>query len=127
MTNCDATSPKLTPRQRRTLPFLLSQPVERACAEAGISKQTVYRWLKDNDFKDELERLRNETFESSLQRIKGVVGLAVDKLIELLEAPKADVRARAAENLLEYAFKMKLQEDIEQRLALLEAAIGRGR
>jgi AcrR family transcriptional regulator len=127
MTDCDATSSKLTPRQKKVLPFLLSHPVERACAEAGISKQSVYRWLKDDAFKNELERLRDETFERSLQRIKDVAGLALDKLIELLEAPKADVRARAAENLLEYAFKIKMQQDLEQRLTVLEAAIGRSR
>lgn len=106
---------------------MLLHPVERACSEAGISKQTVYRWLKDDDFKSELERLRNETFESSLQRIKGIIGLALDEMIALLQAPKPDVRARAAENLLEYGFKMRLEENLEQRLSLLEAAIGRGR
>jgi len=38
-------------------PFLLASPLtEEACRRAMINKTTVYEWLKDDTFRQELER-----------------------------------------------------------------------
>ncbi len=62
----DETRPKwtgkkeLTARQRKAIPLLLTLPVERACDEAGLSKQTVYTWLKQDAFENGITRCRDE-------------------------------------------------------------------
>ncbi len=62
----DETRPKRTvkteliARQKKAIPLLLTLPVERACDEAGPSKQTVYTWLKQDAFKNGITRCRDE-------------------------------------------------------------------
>ena len=46
----------LTERQRRLIPFLLrSRSTEEACRRARINKSTVYEWMKDEAFRNELK------------------------------------------------------------------------
>ena len=50
----------LTDRQRRVIPHLLASPsMEEACRRARINKTTVYEWLRDDTFRQELKRQRN--------------------------------------------------------------------
>ena len=43
--------------------FLLDGTVEEACFFAGISKQTLYNWFKDNPkMQERMDALRNEPF-----------------------------------------------------------------
>ena len=44
---------ELIARQMKAIPLLLTLQVERAC-EGGLSKQTVYTWLKQDAFKNEI-------------------------------------------------------------------------
>ena len=82
--------------------------------------------MKEESFTDELQRARDELFTSSLELVKGNVEKAVSKLVELMEgAEKEDSRIRCAALLLEHAVKLKQLEDLEHRLATLEAALGR--
>jgi len=51
---------ELTARQKKAISLLLTLPVERACDEAGLSKQTVYTWLKQDAFENGITRCRDE-------------------------------------------------------------------
>ncbi|MHC4073721.1 MAG: phBC6A51 family helix-turn-helix protein [Planctomycetota bacterium] len=49
--------PKLTRRQIRTIPFLVTSPTfTQGCEKAKINKTTLYKWLKSPEFKAELDR-----------------------------------------------------------------------
>jgi hypothetical protein len=120
--------PELTARQRRIIPFLLSHNIVDACRLARVSRKSVWEWMKEEGFQEELKRARDELFADSLELIRGNVEKAVNKLVTLMEeAEKQDVQIRAAENILEYAVRLKQMEELEKRLEILEAAVGRGR
>ena len=47
----------LTEKQLRLIPFLLGAPsMEEACKQAKISKATVYGWLKEEAFREEVAK-----------------------------------------------------------------------
>jgi transposase-like protein len=51
----------LTTRQLRVITHLLgASSIEDGCRRARVSKVTVYGWLKDETFRKELKRNRNE-------------------------------------------------------------------
>jgi len=48
---------ELTERQRKAIPFLVSSPTyTEGCKKAKINKTTLYNWLKEPEFKAELDR-----------------------------------------------------------------------
>jgi hypothetical protein len=119
---------ELTARQRRIIPFLLCHNTVDACRLARVSRKSVWEWMKQEAFQEELKGARDRLFSDSLELIKGNVEKAVCKLVTLMEgAKKQDVQIRAAENILEYAVRLKQMEELEKRLEILEAAVGRGR
>jgi hypothetical protein len=61
---------QLSPRQRRMIPLLLVDTVEAACIEGKTNRQTVYRWLKQEAFKQALKEARNEVFDGLCNRSK---------------------------------------------------------
>lgn len=114
----------LNHRQTGTiLNLLTSSTVEEACRKSGVSKSTVYAWLKDTNFKEELERQRDVLVKSAFNRLKGSVTKAVDELIKLLNSPRPDIRRLASKDVIDYTLKSIEIEDLEQRLNKLEKII----
>jgi|SRR5215468_8511963 len=105
---------ELTRRQRRIIPLLLSKTVTEACIEAHVGRKTLYDWLKQESFKNELERCRDELFAGAMDRLKANTEQALNKLIDLMEnGVKEDVRVRCAQTIIEYGWKLKQTQDIE--------------
>lgn len=118
---------RLTRRQKRIIPFLLSKSVTDACTEANVGRKTLYEWLKQAPFKSELERARDELFASAMDRLKANAENALNKLIGLMDSEREDIAVRCAQTVLEYSWKLKQTQDLEKRIELLEQAIGQGR
>ena len=119
---------ELTRRQRRIIPLLLSKSVTEACKEARVGRKTLYDWLKQEHFKQELEGARDELFASAMDRLKASTEKALEKLIELMDSgEKDDSQIRCAQTLLEYAWRLKQSQDLERRIELLEEAVGHER
>jgi predicted DNA-binding protein YlxM (UPF0122 family) len=117
---------ELTRRQKRIIPFLLSKSVTEACKEARVGRKTLYDWLKQEGFRNELERCRDELFSSAMDRLKANTEKALDKIITLMDSgEKDDVQVRCAQTLLEYAWKLKQSEDLEKRIEFLEQSLSR--
>ena len=56
----------LTDRQTKFLPVLLASPTYTdACQKGRVSRQTLYEWLRQPEFKDELQRQRAELVPSA--------------------------------------------------------------
>ena len=95
--------------------------VEAAAHQAGVGPATVYRRLKDADFRQRLQRVRADM----VQRTAGVLTAAglesVKTLLELQQAnqPPA-VRLGAARAVLDSGIKLREVADLEDRLAALE-------
>lgn len=97
---------QLSPRQRLMIPLLLVDRVEAACIEGKTNRQTVYRWLKQEAFKQAVEEAGNEVFDGAMQQVKTNCQKVVSNLIELLEAERQDVHCGAAALIVEHALRL---------------------
>jgi hypothetical protein len=69
------------------IPFLLASPsVEEACRQARINKTTVYEWLKDETFRQELKSQRDAVIERALDSLKANIRKATETLVKHLDS-----------------------------------------
>ena len=125
MTKSDNLS--LSIRQQQALPIFASNlTIEEACERAGISRNTFYEWLKEPQFKLELERLRNEIVNEAVNHLKMTSTKAAKTLGDLLERDDSPTVQRAAANdVLGHVMKFMELKELEDRLADIERHIGR--
>jgi hypothetical protein len=111
----------LTAKQARVIPYLLGAPsLEEGCKRAGVSKVTVYDWLKQEIFRQELKHQRDELIERALDSLKANVTKATETLVKLLDSKSEPIKARAAEDILEFTIKTLEFENLEKRIEALE-------
>jgi predicted DNA-binding protein YlxM (UPF0122 family) len=111
----------LTARQMRVIPYLLDAPsIEEGCKRAKVSKGAVYEWLKEESFRQELKRQRDELIERALDSLKANVTKATETLVKLLDSDSEPMQARAAEDIVEFAQKALEHEELEKRIEPLE-------
>src|SRR5262249_48426253 len=114
-------SKTLTTRQVQVIPYLLGAPsFEEGCKRARVSKVTVYGWLKEEFFRQELKRQRDELIDRALDSLKANVSKATETLVKLLHSESESMRARAAEDIIEFAQKALEHEELERRIEALE-------
>ena len=120
---------ELSNRQLLTISQIIaSTTLEEARRKAKVSKGTLYAWLKDETFKAELKRQRDEVIKESLARLKGAITKAVEELVKLLDSEKPELKRLVCRDILDYALKAIEIEDIEERIDQLETRISaRGR
>ena len=118
----------LTDKQLRTIPYLLAAPsIEEGCKRAKVSKATVYGWLKNEPFREELRRQREEVVRGALETLKANTAKATETLVKLLESEKEGIQARAAEDIIEFTQKAIELEELERRIAAIENRIDQRR
>jgi len=114
----------LTDKQLRVIPFLLEAPsIEKGCKRAKVSKAAVYGWLKEEPFREELRKQREEVVRGALETLKANVGKATETLVKLLDSEKEGIQARAAEDIIEFTQKGLEHEELERRIEALEAKL----
>ena len=90
---------RLTKRQQRVIPYQLASPsTEEACRRANINKTTVYKWLRDETFRQELKRQRDAVVERALDSLKANISKATETLVKLLDSDKEAIQARGGEH-----------------------------
>jgi hypothetical protein len=117
---------ELEPGQERAIVALLSEPTLRAAASsAGISESTLWRWMRDPDFRVAYRRARQEVLERATARLGTLVEVAVEALGEIVadRTVSPHVRVSAASRIVEYALKAAEIEEVQARLERLEAAL----
>ncbi len=114
----------LTDRQLRVIPFLLEAPsIEEGCKKAKVAKATLYGWLKEKAFKEELRNQREEVVKGALETLKANVGKATETLVKHLDSEKENISIRAAENIIEFTQKSLEHGELERRIEALEAGL----
>ncbi len=112
---------KITVKQARLIPYLVASPsIEEACKRARVSKATVYEWLKDEAFRQELKRQRDAVIERALDSLKANIAKATETLVKHLDSKRENISIRAAENIIEFAQKALEHEELEKRIEALE-------
>jgi len=112
---------ELTARQRHAIPLILeSQTIEAAARAAGISKTTLYEWMKQDPFRLELESSRAALFKEGMDALKGAAGKAARKLVELLDSRNENTRRLTAREILTLGMKINEIQELERRVEQLE-------
>ena len=117
----------LSHRQQSALPIVaLSHTVAQASRDSGVSEKTLRKWLDDPEFRAELDRLREESYDLARKQFQALVPKFISVLAaEAIENPDPAIRIRAARYALNYAVRFrdfdKLADDLHDlRAALLD-------
>ncbi len=116
---------KLVRKQEQVIAALLTQRnTEEAARTAGVAHTTVLRWMKLPEFQAAYREARRSAFSQSIGRLQQACTAAVSTLLKVMVDPgsPASTRVRAADSVLNHSKHAIEIEDIEARLAALEAA-----
>lgn len=92
---------KLGDKQYLAIKYILEgRQIASIAKEIGISRATIYNWLDDEEFKNELDMLRQEIQSSTKEHVMNKIKLYVDELEEL--ALNKDTSSKVRADLLKY-------------------------
>ena len=113
---------KRTRKREQAVAALLTAPsIAEAARLAGIGEATLHRWLREPGFAAAYRSARRQALDGAVGRLQQVAGAAVETLERNLEARAENVQVRAAQILLEQAFKAAELMDLAERVEALEA------
>jgi transposase-like protein len=118
---------KFSRKMEEAVAALLTQRnVEEAARAVGIGPATLLRWLKIPEFQTAYREARRAAFGQAVARLQQGASAAATTLLKTMIDPNtpASVRVRAAESVMNHAMKAIEIEDIEARVAALEASAG---
>lgn len=126
------TSPQngaLTPKQEAAALALASgYTQDQAAQSARCGIRTIKTWLHDlTSFSGRIQELRAEMTSRALGRMMDGMTTAADTLGRLLNAKSESVRLGACRAILELGVKLRESVETEERIAALEAKLGRGK
>ena len=111
----------LSRRQQSALPVVAATPtLAQAARSSGIGESTLYRWLEDPLFREELIRLRQEAADLAKRELQGVMLRSVSVLAEALEDPDIAIRLRAARYGMSFAVQISEVEKLKADLHAVE-------
>ena len=115
---------KLSRKEESAISALLTQgTLAEAAQMAGIGEATLRRWLQRDDFQAAYRRARREAVSHAMAYLQRVGGEAVDTLRSIMndDQKPASARVTAARVILDMSIKAVEFEDLEVRIAALEA------
>lgn len=114
---------ELTPRQLKAVQALTTcADVSKAAEVASVSRDTIYRWMRNETFKHAL----NDSTRQAINRIsRSLIALgerAVDTLYKAMTAPEVSITVsiRAADIVLSRLLQIYEIADLENRISELE-------
>ena len=114
----------LSARQRLALPIVAAETtIDGAADKLGVTRKTVYEWLKLESFKRALEDARKDYVESAFRTIRLAAKQAADKTVKHLDCTDEKISLRAAEDIIEFAKEFISLEAHERRIEELEAML----
>ncbi len=115
---------KFRPRAAQAIRALMLEPtIEKAAKSAGIGERTLYRWLREDDFREAFDLARREALSMSIASLQAATSDAVSALIGVLtdDGNRPSDRISAARIVLDFSLRGQDLLDFEQRMAALEA------
>ena len=115
---------KTTRSKMKALPILATTPnYSEAARLIGCSHEQIYSWLRDEEFKAELEKLRSHLVNDAISKMKGYVTKAVDTLAALMDDESSQVRRAACNDILNHVGRFIELKELETRLDNLEKTV----
>jgi hypothetical protein len=91
--------------------------------KAKINKTTLYKWLKEPEFKAELDRQRDEIVSEAF----GVLSQGLTKAVTgLLDTKDDRLKRLVCKDIIEHILKRKEIEDLNERLTEIENQLAKG-
>jgi len=98
--------------------------IEETAKQTPVSARTIHRWLKDAEFKAEVDAARSQLVNNTLGRLSDSATAAVKTLQELLSSSQPpSVRLGAARAILEMAVKYREAVELAERVKQIEATL----
>ena len=105
--------------------LLLTGSVEKTAEAVGCSRGTVYKRLKDDGFKTELDSRRKAVLDGATAALQSAITAAVDTVVSVLQDTKnaAQIRLNAAQIILTNALRYGEQNGIIGKIEKLESLV----
>ena len=114
----------LTDRQLKAIPIIVTSPkYSEACKKAKINRTTFYEWLKNPEFKAELDRQRDRIASEAFCVLSQSLTKAVETLVALLDNPDDRLKRLTAKDIIDFIIRHKENEDLERRIVEIEARL----
>lgn len=112
---------KLTVRQLKAIPFIVSSPTyTEGMQKAKVNRSTFYKWLKEPEFKAELDRQRDEVAAEAFGILSQSLTKAVETLVGLLNNKDDRLKRLTAKDIIKHFLKHKEVKELEERIAAIE-------
>jgi transposase-like protein len=110
-------------KEAAILALLSARSVEEAARTANVPPRTLYRWLNHPEFDAVFRRAKRSAFGQAIARLQQGSSAAATTMLKLMldTSVPASTRLRAADCVLGHAKNAIEIEEIEARLAALEA------
>lgn len=109
MTGNDSARDVLTSKQRKALAAVLSEPtIAKAAQSAGLAEVTLFRWLREAEFRAALKEAEDEVIDTAVRRLLQVQDVAISTMLDTMTDAEAShaVRLRAAVHVLDFTLKV---------------------
>lgn len=124
MSTITDTTPKLSRRQLKAIPFLVSSATyTEGCEKARINKTTLYKWLKQPAFKAELDRKRDEITAEAFGVLSQNLTKAIETIVSLLDHQDDRLKRLTAKDIIDFIIRHKVNEDLDKRLTAVEKCL----
>jgi len=89
-----------------------------ASEKAGVKRNTIYRWLELEDFKNDVLERQKYTLERVSKRLSALALQGLETLSELMQSENENIRLRASSSVLsrftEIIEMLRLEERVEK-------------
>ena len=103
--------------------ILISCKISEGTKKAGIERITYYDWLKQPEFKAEIERQRDEITAEAFAVLTQSLTKAVEMLTGLLDKQDDRLKRLTAKDIIDFIIRHKENEDLDKRLTEFEKCI----
>ena len=105
--------------------LLAGRNIAAAAAACGVSKRTLQRWLKHDEFRKQYDAAKRELLEGTINKLRSVGGEAVEALREVVTDGEAAAGARVSGSraILETLIKAVEIQELEKRVGELEKTL----
>jgi hypothetical protein len=114
----------LTARQRKIIPLLVvCGTITEAAEKAKVNRATVHKWMKDEDFRAEVERQRAEVTQEAFGMLSSNLTKAITVLAGLLEVIDMRLKRFAANDIIGHFLRYKELDELTRRIEAIEKAL----
>jgi len=111
----------LSTKQRRAILALVEHgDVTRAAEACGSARSTVYKWLKQDEFRVSLREASGSRLVEASRRLDALLLRAIDKLEQLLDSESEQQARLAVDMVLTHAARLRELTELEERVTALE-------